>query len=134
MTARVSIADGRLRIDRSGAARWFGASVDVPLSHVVSVARADQQLVRRWNKGIRLAGIEIPRRVAWGVYRQDGKLTWWDIGRGRDALRIMLRDERLDELMVEVEDPAAVMQALDAGRTQLGEPAASTDARQAPGG
>jgi hypothetical protein len=112
MRARVSIADGRLRVDRSGIARWFSASVDVPLGHVASVARADPQRARRWNKGIRLAGIEIPRRVSWGVYRQGGKLTWWDIGTGTDALLITLRDERLDQLMVEVEDPAAVIQAL----------------------
>jgi len=112
MRARVSVADGRLRVDRSGAARWFGTSVDVPLSHVVSIAPADPRGVRRWIKGIRLAGIEIPRRLTWGVYRQAGKLTWWDIGTGTDALLITLRDERLDQLVVEVENPAAVMQAL----------------------
>jgi len=119
MRARVSVADGRLRIDRSGVARWFGTSVDVPLSHVVSIAPADPQSVRRWIKGIRLAGIEIPRRLTWGVYRQGGKVTWWDTGSGTDALMITLRDERLDQLVVEVEDPAAVIQAL---KTRLPDP------------
>jgi hypothetical protein len=114
----VSVADGRLRIDRSGVARWFGASVDVPLTHVVSVARADPQHVRRWIKGIRLAGIEIPRRLTWGVYRQAGKLTWWHVGSGSDALLITLRDERLEQMVVEVDDPAAVMQGLEVARAR----------------
>jgi len=127
MTARVSVADGRLRIDRSGVARWFGASVDIPLTHIVSVARADPEHVRRWIKGIRLAGIEIPRRLTWGVYRQAGKLTWWDIAPGTDALFITLRDERLDHLVVEVDDPAALMHALETARAHADPPAATSD-------
>jgi hypothetical protein len=74
--------------------------------------------VRRWIKGIRLAGIEIPRRLTWGVYRQAGKLTWWHVGSGTDALLITLRDERLDQMVVEVDDPAAVMQGLEVARAR----------------
>jgi hypothetical protein len=114
MTARVSIRDGRLRIQRSGVGRWLSEPVDVPLSHVVSIGRADPQHVRRLIKGIRLAGIEVPRLLTWGVYRQGGKLTWWDIGRGDGALLFTLRDERLSQLVVEVEEPDAVLRALEA--------------------
>jgi hypothetical protein len=88
------------------------------MSHVVSVGRAEPQQVKRWIKGIRLAGIEIPRRLTWGVYRQAGKLTWWDIGRGDAALLITLRDERLSQVVVEVENPSAVLRALEAARAE----------------
>jgi hypothetical protein len=60
MTARVSMVDGRLRIHRTGIARWLGTSVDVPLAHVRSVDAADHYEVKRWNKGVRLVGIQIP--------------------------------------------------------------------------
>jgi hypothetical protein len=113
MTARISINDRRLAIHRAGAGRWFGPSVDVPLAHVESVAPLDPAEAKRRFKGIRLAGIEIPGLIVSGLFRHEGKLTWWDVGRGSEILAITLRDERLAKLVVEVEDPAAVRRALN---------------------
>ena len=113
MTARVSVADGRLRIHRTGVARWLGGSVDVPLAHVRSVDAADEQDVKRWHKGVRLVGIQIPGLMTSGIYRHDGQLTWWAVGRDSRAIAIEFRDERLTRAVVEVEDPAAVMRMLD---------------------
>lgn len=70
MTARVSVADGRLRIHRTGVARWLGGWVDVPLAHVRSVDIADQQDVKRWNKGVRLVGFQIPGLMTSGTVRR----------------------------------------------------------------
>lgn len=112
MTAQVSIADRRLSIRRRGVARWVGAAVDVPLAHVVSVTPADPHDVRRVNKGIRLAGFQIPGLMTSGLYRQGGRLTWWDVGRGDTAIVITLRDERWASVVVEVDDPLALMGAL----------------------
>jgi hypothetical protein len=112
VTASVSIRDGRLRIHRTGVARWFGSSVDVPLAHVDSVSSADPHEVKRWNKGIRLAGIQLPGLMTSGVYRHGGQLTWWDVGRGGSALVVTLHDERLTRVIVEVGDPG-VMRELE---------------------
>jgi hypothetical protein len=113
MTARVSVADGRLRIHRTGVARWLGGSVDVPLAHVRSVDIADQQDVKLWNKGVRLVGIQIPGLMTSGIFRHDGRLTWWDVGRDSRAIAIEFRDERLTRAVIEVDDPAAVLRTLD---------------------
>jgi hypothetical protein len=93
-------------IHRTGLARWFGTSVDVPLAHVDSVSAADPHAVRQWNKGVRLAGIQLPGLTTSGIYRHGGQLTWWDVGRGGSALVVTLRDERLARVIVEVGDPA----------------------------
>ena len=110
MTARISIEDSRLRIHRTGVARWFGTSLDVPLAHVVSVGAAHPQDLKT---GVRLAGIQLPGLMTSGIYRHDGQLTWWDVGRDSDALVITLRDERLARVVIGVGDPTAVRRDLD---------------------
>jgi hypothetical protein len=112
VTARVSIEDGRLRIRRTGVARWFGVPVDVPLAHIDSVSAADPHEVKRWNKGVRLAGIRLPGLTTCGIYRQGGQTTWWDVGRGNSALVATLHDERLTRVIVEVDEPG-VMRELE---------------------
>ena len=114
MTARVSLKDGRLRIHRTGIARWFGVPVDVPLAHIVSVRAADPAEVKRWNKGIRLAGIQLPGLTTSGIYRHGGQLTWWDVGRGGSALVVTLRNERLTRVIVEVGDPGVMRELVQA--------------------
>ena len=104
MTAHASIESGRLKVRSLGVARWLGSSVDVPLAHIDSVSAADPDELKRWNKGVRLAGIQLPGMTS-GTYRHDGQLTWWDVGRGDNALVIALHDERLSRVIVEVDDP-----------------------------
>ena len=91
----------------------MGTSVDVPLLHVVSVNAAEPHDVKRWNKGIRLADIQIPGLMTSGIYRQDGQLVWWDVGRGTKAIVITLHDERFTRAVVEVDDPADALRMLD---------------------
>jgi hypothetical protein len=112
-TARVVIEDQRLQVKRSGLARWFGGSVDVPIEHVVSVAAADPQEARRLWLGIRLAGIQIPGVRTAGIFRRDGELTWWDVGRGGNAIVVTLRDEALTRVVVDVKDPAETVRWLE---------------------
>jgi hypothetical protein len=103
------LIDGRrLRVQRSGVGRWLGRPVDVPLGHVSSVAEAEPAEARRWSHGIRIAGIQIPGVITAGLFRQDGRLAWWDVRRGRNVLVITLRDERIAKLVIEVDDPAAL--------------------------
>jgi hypothetical protein len=97
-------------IQRSGVARWIGASVDVPLAHVASVSAAHPRDVK---DGIRIAGIRLPGLMTSGIYRHGGQLTWWDVGRGSTAIVITLRDEQLGLAVVEVDDHATVLQELD---------------------
>jgi hypothetical protein len=123
VTAHASIEDGRLKVKSLRVARWLGSSVDVPLAHVDAVSAADPDELKSWNKGVRLAGIQLPG-VTSGTYRHDGQLTWWDVGRGDSAIVIALHDERLSRVIVELDDPAfkeQLEQAL-AGAAQSTEP------------
>lgn len=74
---------------------------------------AGQKDVKRWNKGVRLVGIQIPGLMSSGIFRHDGRLTWWDVGRDSRAIAIEFRDERLTRAVIEVDDPAAVLRTLD---------------------
>lgn len=107
----------RLRVQRSGCAQWIGRSVDVPLSHVAAVTDARPAEVRRWSTGIRVAGIQIPGLIKAGLFRQDGRLAWWDVRRGSRVLVITLRDEQVATLVIEVDDPAAVNRSLNRALT-----------------
>lgn len=126
MTGRVSTADGRLRIHRTGIGRWLGSPVEVSLAHVVSVGATDPHELHRWNKGIRLVGIHLPGLMTSGIYRSGGELTWWDVGRGNWAIVIALRDERLTRAVVEVDDPAAFIRELHKGIADAALPAEAT--------
>jgi hypothetical protein len=108
----VFIDDRRLRVHRSGVGRWLGRSVDVPVGHVSSISQAEPAEARRWSHGIRIAGIQIPGLITSGLFREDGRLAWWDVRGGRNVLVITLRDERIAKLVIEVDDPAAVTIAL----------------------
>jgi hypothetical protein len=110
MTARVSIRDDRLSIERSGWTRWVGGSVDVPLTHISSVAVAGPS-ARSWFKGIRLAGVQIPGVMTSGLFRQGSDTVWWEVGRGTPIV-ISLRDEQLTKVIVEVKTPEATVRAL----------------------
>ena len=104
----IVIDDGRLRVTRSGVGRWLGRSVDVPLGHVTAISEAAPAAARRWYQGIRVAGIHVPGLITSGLFRQDGRLAWWDVRRGRRVLVITLRDERIAKLVIEVDDPVGV--------------------------
>ncbi len=128
MTAHASIENGRLKVRSLGVARWLGSSVDVPIAHVDSVEAANPDELKSWNKGVRLAGIQLPGMTS-GTYRHDGHLTWWDVGSGRSALVIALHDERLSRVIVEVDDPdfqRHLEQALT-GAARSTEPQADTE-------
>jgi hypothetical protein len=125
MTAHASIEGGRLKVKSLGVARWLGSSVDVPLAHIDSVDAADPDELKSWNKGVRLAGVQLPG-VTSGTYRHDGQLTWWDVGRGGGALVIALHDERLSRVIVELDDPdfkRQLEQALEAAAQSTQPPA-----------
>lgn len=109
---RIAISGDRLSVRRMGATRWLGHSVDVPLSHVVSVAEAEPGEAKRWYHGIRLAGVQIPGVMTSGLVRRHGELVWWDVRRGGKVVVISFRDESIARLVIEVEDPAAVSGAL----------------------
>jgi hypothetical protein len=122
--APITITGQRLRVTRSGIARWLGGSVDVPVDHVVSAAAADRRDARRLWMGIRVAGIQLPGVMTAGIFRRDGELSWWDVRRGIGAIVLTLRDERFARVVVEVDDPTDTLRWLDEALSSTSAPGA----------
>lgn len=84
------------------------SSLEIPLQHVVSV-RADPEAAKGWYHGLRLPGSNIPGVLTAGTFYQDGKRVFWDVHHPQNAIVVELRDERYNELIVEVADPVATV-------------------------
>ena len=91
--------------------RWVGGSVDVPLTHITSVAVGGAPSTRSWFKGIRLAGVQIPGVMTSGLFRQGSDTVWCEVGRGTPIV-ITLHDEQLTKVIVDVKTPAATVRGL----------------------
>lgn len=105
-TISVSPAGLVVRIEGFDRILAFKRQIAVPLTHVAGVRIAERD-ARRWFRGLRLLGTDIPGVIVAGSYFWNGRLTFWDVHDARNAIAIALRDERYAELVVEVADPAA---------------------------
>jgi hypothetical protein len=108
--ATLTIDRDRLRVTFPLKEKLLGivGDLDVPLSSVVS---ADQ--VRSWRevRGLRV-GLGLPGRWLLGTWRWRGHKQLVALRRKVPAVRIALRDEKYDELLVETPDPAAILAQL----------------------
>lgn len=109
----LSVAEGNLRLHVRGADKlWaFKGSLEIPLAHVAGV-RADPEIAHgRWH-GIRMPGTNVPGVITAGTFYQDGKRIFWDVHNPANTVVIELRDERYDELVVEVADPQVAVKLI----------------------
>jgi hypothetical protein len=106
----LSITGGNLVLHVKGADKlWaFKSSLEIPLAHVVQI-RADPATARGWGHGLRMPGTSVPGVITAGTFYQDGKRVFWDVHNPENAVVIELNDERYNELIVEVADPAAAV-------------------------
>jgi hypothetical protein len=106
----LSISDGKLVLQVRGADKlWaFKSSLEIPLAHVAEI-RADPAIAQGWYHGIRMPGTNIPGVLTAGTFHHDGKRVFWDVHHPEDTVVIELRDERYNQLIVEVADPAAAV-------------------------
>jgi hypothetical protein len=106
----LSISEGNLVLHVKGADKlWaFKSSLEIPLGHVVGI-RADSTIARGWYHGIRVPGTSVPGVITAGTFYQDGKRVFWDVHNPENTVVIELRDERYNQLIVEVSDPAAAV-------------------------
>jgi hypothetical protein len=106
----LSISDGKLVLHVRGADKlWaFKSSLEIPLAHVAEI-RADPAIAQGWYHGIRMPGTNIPGVLTAGTFHHDGKRVFWDVHHPEDTVVIELRDERYNQLIVEVADPAGAV-------------------------
>ena len=106
----LSVAEGKLVLQVRGADKlWaFKSSLEIPLGHVVEI-RPDSAIARGWCHGLRVPGTYVPGIITAGTFYQDGKRVFWDVHNPENTVVIELRDERYNQLIVEVSDPAAAV-------------------------
>ncbi|HZP62348.1 MAG TPA: hypothetical protein VFB28_02950 [Terriglobales bacterium] len=109
----LSISEGKLTLHVRGADKLWAlkSSLEVPLVHISGV-RADPQVAHGWYHGVRLPGTNVPGVITAGTFYQDGKRVFWDVHHPDKTIVIDLHDERYNELIVEVDDPAGAVQLI----------------------
>jgi hypothetical protein len=85
--------------------------LQIPREHIRG-ARIDPAAVLEW-KAWRVPGTDLPLLTA-GTFHLDGKRIFWDVRNPDNAVVIDLDDENYEQLIIEVEDPDAVVALLSA--------------------
>ncbi|HET9182744.1 MAG TPA: hypothetical protein VFP59_11465 [Candidatus Angelobacter sp.] len=116
----ISLADGKLILHVRGADKLWAlkSSLEIPLQHIAGV-RADPSAAHGWYHGIRMPGTSIPGVITAGTFYQHGQRVFWDVHNPDNTIVIDLRDERYNELIVEVADPQASVQLIRAAASGL---------------
>ena len=110
-----SISGGNLVLHVRGADKlWaFKSSLEIPLAHINEI-RADPAVAHGWWHGVKMPGTNIPGVLTAGTFYQDGKRVFWDVQNPENTVVIELKDERYNELIVEVTDPQAAVELVKA--------------------
>jgi len=117
--AEVELAEDTLSIHVRGMDRLWAlrSRLEIPLSHVEG-AEAAPEVAGRWWQGIRSGGTHVPGVITAGTFHQEGERVFWDVHDPDKAIVIRLRDERYARLVIEVEDPATTVAAIQAALGQ----------------
>lgn len=112
--AQIEITPQALIIHITGADRLWAlkSRLEIPLAHVVGAAPAQDE-AQSWLKGVRLLGTHIPGVLSAGIFHHHGDRVFWDVHHPLNAIAIELKDDHFARLVVEVDDPAATLAAID---------------------
>ena len=89
----------------------FKSRLEIPVSNLTGV-RADREIAHGLWKGIRAPGTHLPGVIIAGTYYQGGQRIFWDVKDPEKVIVIDLADERYNQLIVEVQDPARTVQEI----------------------
>lgn len=109
----LSISEGKLTLHVRGADKlWaFKSTLEIPLVHIAGV-RADPGTASGSYHGIRMPGTNLPGVITAGTFYQDGKRVFWDVHHPERTIVINLHDETYNQLIIEVDDPAAAIELI----------------------
>jgi hypothetical protein len=106
----LSVSGGNLVQHVRGADKLWAlkSSLEIPLAHIAEI-RADAGVAHGWYHGIQMLGTNVPGVLTAGTFYQHGKRVFWDVHNPDNTVVIELRDERYNELIIEVDDPQAAV-------------------------
>lgn len=115
----ISIKDANVVIEVRGWSKlWtLRSEIRIPLSSVKQ-ARLEPKAVKGWWRGWRIRGTHIPGVIVAGSYYRTGGREFWDVRSGGTAVAIDLDGAKYRRLVVDVEDPEAIVELINrvAGR------------------
>jgi len=94
--------------------------LEIPLRHIAAV-HADPDITLGLFERLKVAGAYMPGVLAAGTFWEHGGLVFWDVFDRTHAIVVELKDETYKRLVVEVANPAEVVDLL---RKHLAPPAA----------
>ena len=111
--AEVELTQDALIVHVRGMDRLWAlrSRLEIPLSHVVN-AEADPEVARGWWQGIRTGGTHVPGVITAGTFHQEGEKVFWDVHNPEKTVVIRLKDEKYSRLVVEVENPTSMVEAI----------------------
>lgn len=110
----VTVLGDRVRFEVEGWDRlWaFRSHLEIPLEHINDV-RLDPDAARGWFHGLRLGGTQLPGILTAGTFYQFGEgRVFFDVHDPERTVVLELEHERYRQLVIEVADPAAVVEQL----------------------
>jgi hypothetical protein len=87
--------------------------IEIPLTHITGVDVNHDQ-VSSWWHGFKVLGTDLPGLFAMGTFYYHGELVFWDVTDLRKTIIVSLEHERYKKLIIEVDDPAATADMLNA--------------------
>jgi hypothetical protein len=98
------------------------SELTIPLAHVKSATASPPEVRRRWRNPLRahVPGTDMPYVVMAGTFVfLDGEHAFWDVHDPDRTVVIELDHERFANLVLEVEDPQATADAINAALARL---------------
>lgn len=114
----IEILDDTLVLEVQGLHQLWALKrrMEIPVSNIVQVY-AEPSTTLGWWKGFRAPGTHIPGYFVAGTFYQNGKRIFWDVRHPKNTIIIDLRDERYNQLIVEVENPKDTVKEIRASLT-----------------
>ena len=110
MTVSVTLTNDALHVDIRGWARILAlkGSIQIPLAHIAGIRLAGAD-AHDWRSGFKMSGARIPGLIKAGTFRGHQTSDFWYVRHPEQAVLIELRDEKFARLMIEVDQPDALI-------------------------
>lgn len=111
--ARITVENTALIVTVEGLDKLWAlkSRLEIPLANVRG-ATHDPGIIRD-RKGVRAPGTHLPGVITAGTWHHEGERIFWDVRNPGKAIVIELADERYTRLVVEVDNPRAVVTLIE---------------------
>jgi len=101
-----------IRLEGSDKLMALKSELAVPLAHISGAEPAEAE-AREWWHGIRLGAVHVPGVISVGTFHHHGQRLFWDVHDPERAIAIAVQDDRYSRIVVEVDDPANAVAAIE---------------------